>query len=125
MKITKTQIVIASVSAVAIGAGIFFGLTKTGKGLIKKWFGGSSAPTTSDSSKTTETTTSTKWKTSTETPDNRTPITAGRGVDAVRKGGEVVPDTAPPATAGRGGDAVRKGGEAAATAGRGADGGWY
>ena len=39
MKITKAQIIIASVSTVALGAAIFFGLTEKGKGLAKKWFG--------------------------------------------------------------------------------------
>ena len=38
MKITKAQIIIASVSTVALGAAIFFGLTKKGKGLVKKLF---------------------------------------------------------------------------------------
>ena len=39
MKLTKTQIILASAGAVVAGAAIFFGLTKTGKGLVQKWFG--------------------------------------------------------------------------------------
>lgn len=119
MKITTTGIVIASASAVVVGTTIFFVFTKTGKGMIKKWFGKKES-NQSTVPPSTANAVSTGWKTDTST--------APSTVDTVATGGGRIE-----ATQGRG-DAVTKGGgrieatrqdESTATQGRGADGGWY
>ena len=71
MKLTKTQIVIGSLSAVAVGATIFFGFTKKGKELISKWFGKSEPPGASELTDTPE------GKPSTTTTINKSDVVPG------------------------------------------------
>lgn len=108
MKITKTGIIIASASAVVVGTAIFFGLTKTGKGIIKKWFGKKEI---GEKEKTESATHPIAWK---KKPDESTP-TQGSETTVTKDGRNTATrDSETPVAGGGRNTAIRD-----------ADGGWY